>query len=63
MVLTQELSLLSFDADDIGLVQINEPNHINGIFIGKVSNLSITGCKRTFKEQGGMCITQTNQGE
>jgi len=52
-----------FDADDIGLVQINEPNHINGIFIGKVSNLSITGCKRTFKEQGGMCLTQTNQGE
>jgi len=51
-----------FDADDIGLVQINEPNHLNGIFIGKVSNLSITGCKRTFKEQGGMCITQTNQG-
>jgi len=53
----------SFDSDNIGLVQINEPNHINGIFIGKVSNLSITGCKRTFKEQGGMCITQTNQGE
>ena len=51
-----------FDADDIGLVQINEPNHLNGIFIGKVSNLSITGCKRIFKEQGGMCITQVNQG-
>jgi len=28
-----------------------------------VSNLSITGCKRIFKEQGGMCLTQTNQGE
>ena len=33
-----------------------------GSFEGKLSNLSIVGCKTVTKDEGGMCITQTNQG-
>ena len=34
-----------------------------GLFNGRLSNLSVVGCKTIVKEQGGMCLTQTNQGE
>ena len=34
-----------------------------GSFNGRLSNLSVVGCKTVVKEEGGMCITQTNQGE
>ena len=34
-----------------------------GSFNGRISNVSVVGCKTVVKEEGGMCITQTNQGE
>jgi len=34
-----------------------------GSFDGKLSNLSIIGCKTAIKDEGSMCITQINTGE
>ena len=34
-----------------------------GSFEGKLSNLSIIGCKTVTKDEGGMCITQINAGQ
>jgi len=33
-----------------------------GSFVGRISDVSIIGCKTVIKDEGGMCVTQINEG-